>query len=89
MGSDVAGSRESVQHALSDRAASVKALLDADFSVFDTAELLALQSERERRARADAVLTADQMRGPGLIGGEPPFHRGLGIEISCHVSLSV
>ncbi|WBP97453.1 hypothetical protein [Mycolicibacterium neoaurum] len=56
MRSGVVASRESVQHALSDRAASVKALLDADFTVLDTAELLALQSERERRARADAVI---------------------------------
>ncbi|WP_051937169.1 HNH endonuclease signature motif containing protein [Mycolicibacterium neoaurum] len=58
MGSDVVASRQSVQHAVSDRAASVKALLDADFTVFDTAELLALQSEREHRARADAVIDA-------------------------------
>ncbi|MGN7781963.1 DUF222 domain-containing protein [Mycolicibacterium sp. 22603] len=58
MGSDVVGSRESVQHALSDRAASVKALLDADFTCFDTAELLAIQSEREQRARADVVIDA-------------------------------
>ena len=58
MRSDVAASRQSVQHAVSDRAASVKALLDADFTLFDTAELLALQSEREHRARADAVIDA-------------------------------
>ncbi|MGU3653283.1 DUF222 domain-containing protein [Mycolicibacterium sp. A43C] len=56
MGSDVVASRESVQHALSDRAASVKALLDADFTCFDTVELLAIQSEREERARADAAV---------------------------------
>ncbi|ANE83121.1 hypothetical protein A7U43_21250 [Mycobacterium adipatum] len=49
-------SRETVQHALSDHAASTKALLDADFTVFDTAELLAIQSERERYARADAMI---------------------------------
>ncbi|WP_395311163.1 DUF222 domain-containing protein [Mycobacterium sp. AMU20-3851] len=53
---DVVASRETVQHALSDHAASVKALLDADFTVFDTAELLAIQSERELRARAEAVI---------------------------------
>ena len=35
-------SREAVQHALSDHAASTKALLDADFTVFDTGELLGL-----------------------------------------------
>ena len=56
MNGNVVASREAVQHALSDRAASVKALLDADFTVFDTAELLAIQSERERQARADAVI---------------------------------
>ncbi len=31
-------------------------LLDADFTVFDTAELLAIQSERELRARADEMI---------------------------------
>ena len=56
MSGDVVGGREAVQHALSDRAASVKALLDADFTMFDTAELLALQSERERYARADEMI---------------------------------
>jgi hypothetical protein len=45
-----------VQHALCDRAASVKALLDADFTMFDTAELLAMQSEREQHARADEAI---------------------------------
>ncbi|WP_395310499.1 DUF222 domain-containing protein [Mycobacterium sp. AMU20-3851] len=48
--------RSAVQHALSDHTASVKALLDADFTVFDTTVLLAIQSERERRARAEAVI---------------------------------
>jgi len=56
MNSDVAGGREAVQHARSDRAASVKALLDADFAMFDTAELLALVSEREQQARADTAV---------------------------------
>ncbi|WP_168144486.1 HNH endonuclease signature motif containing protein [Mycolicibacterium frederiksbergense] len=56
MNSDVAGGREAVQHALSDRAASVKALLDADFTMFDTAELLELLSEREQQARADTAV---------------------------------
>ncbi|KAA0110458.1 DUF222 domain-containing protein [Mycolicibacterium sp. P9-22] len=56
MSSDVVGGREAVQHALSDRAASVKALLDADFTVYDTAELLGLLSEREQYARADAAV---------------------------------
>ncbi|WNG84416.1 DUF222 domain-containing protein [Mycobacterium sp. ITM-2016-00316] len=54
--SDVAGGRDAVQHALSDRAASVKALLDADFAMFDTAELLGLLSEREQQARADTAV---------------------------------
>ncbi|OJZ67827.1 hypothetical protein BRW64_04095 [Mycolicibacterium diernhoferi] len=31
-------------------------MLDADFTVFDTAELLAIQSERELRARADEMI---------------------------------
>lgn len=56
MKSDAVASREAVQHALSDRAASVKALLDADFTVFDTAELLGLLSEREQHARADTAV---------------------------------
>lgn len=56
MKSDAVASRDTVQHALSARAASVKALLDADFTVFDTAELLAIQSERAVRARADAAI---------------------------------
>ncbi len=56
MNSEVASGRDAVQHALSDRAASVKALLDADFAMFDTAELLGLLSERERQARADAAV---------------------------------
>ncbi|KRD20306.1 hypothetical protein ASE48_00360 [Mycobacterium sp. Root265] len=56
MSSDVVDGREAVQHALSDRAASVKALLDADFTVFDTAELLGLLSEREHYARADTAV---------------------------------
>ncbi|CAN7486891.1 HNH endonuclease signature motif containing protein [Mycolicibacterium frederiksbergense] len=56
MNSDVAGGRDAVQHARSDRAASVKALLDADFTMFDTAELLALVSEREQQARADTAV---------------------------------
>ncbi|WNG83818.1 DUF222 domain-containing protein [Mycobacterium sp. ITM-2016-00316] len=56
MNSDVVGGRDAVQHALSDRAASVKALLDADFAMFDTAELLGLLSEREQQARADTAV---------------------------------
>jgi len=56
MNGDVVGGREAVQHGLSDRAASVKALLDADFTVFDTPELLGLLSEREQYARADAAV---------------------------------
>ncbi|MDZ7887620.1 MAG: DUF222 domain-containing protein [Mycobacterium sp.] len=56
MNNEVAGGRDAVQHARSDRAASVKALLDADFTMFDTAELLALLSEREQYARADTAV---------------------------------
>ncbi len=56
MNSEVVGGRDAVHHALSDRAASVKALLDADFTMFDTAELLCLLSEREQQARADTAV---------------------------------
>ena len=56
MNSEVVGGRDAVHHALSDRAASVKALLDADFTMFDTAELLGLLSEREQQARADTAV---------------------------------
>ena len=56
MNSEVVSGRDAVHHALSDRAASVKALLDADFTMFDTAELLALLSEREQQARADTAV---------------------------------
>ena len=56
MNSEVVGGRDAVHHALSDRAASVKALLDADFTMFDTAELLGLLSEREQHARADTAV---------------------------------
>ncbi len=56
MKSGAVAGRETVQHALADHAASTKALLDADFTAFDTAELLAIQSERERRARAEEMV---------------------------------
>ena len=56
MSRDAVAGRDTVHHALSDRAASVKALLDADFTMFDTAELLAMQSEREQYARADEAI---------------------------------
>ena len=70
MNGDVVGGREAVQHALSDRAGSVKALLDADFTVFDTAELLGLLSEREQYARADAAV--DHRILAALIDRAPP-----------------
>ena len=53
---DVVGSRAAVDAAMSDRAASTKALLDADFTAFDIAELLALQSAREERDRQDEAV---------------------------------
>lgn len=56
MNSGAVTGRDMVAHALSDRAASVKALLDADFTLYDTAELLAMQSEREQYARADEAI---------------------------------
>ena len=56
MKSGAVAGRETVQHALADHAASTKALLDADFTAFDTAELLAIQSEREQHARAEEMV---------------------------------
>ncbi|MCV7201794.1 DUF222 domain-containing protein [Mycolicibacterium peregrinum] len=48
--------RGAVQTALADHMAATTALLHVDFTGFDTAELLAIQSERERRARAQATV---------------------------------
>ena len=49
-------SRSTVQTALAQRRAATDSLIDADFTMFDTAQLLALQSERERCARTDAMI---------------------------------
>ncbi len=56
MSSDVIGGREAVQHRLSRSRRVRQGLLDADFTVYDTAELLGLLSEREQYARADAAV---------------------------------
>ncbi|WKG06189.1 HNH endonuclease signature motif containing protein [Mycolicibacterium sp. HK-90] len=49
-------SRDAVQAALAGHRASTAALVDADFTGFDTAELLAMQSERELQARTQAMI---------------------------------
>lgn len=48
--------RSTVQTALAGRRDATSSLVNADFSVFDTAELLAIQSERERYARTEAMI---------------------------------
>jgi hypothetical protein len=52
----VAEARDAVQRALAGHQASTTALADVDFTTFDTAELLAIQSEREQRARTHALI---------------------------------
>ncbi|WP_166904491.1 HNH endonuclease signature motif containing protein [Mycobacterium sp. DL440] len=49
-------SRGAVQTALADHLAATTTLVNVDFTGFDTAELLAIQSERERQARAQATV---------------------------------
>ncbi|WP_158070616.1 HNH endonuclease signature motif containing protein [Mycobacterium sp. NS-7484] len=49
-------SRDAVQTALAGHRAATASLVDVDFTTFDTAELLAIQSERERQARAQATV---------------------------------
>ncbi|WP_428833653.1 DUF222 domain-containing protein [Mycolicibacterium porcinum] len=49
-------SQDAVQTVLAGHRAATAALVDVDFTGFDTAELLALQSERERLARTDAMI---------------------------------
>lgn len=51
-----APNRNAVQTALARRRDATSSLVNADFSVFDTAELLAIQSERERYARTEAMI---------------------------------
>ncbi len=48
--------RDTVHTALAGHRAATESLVDADFSGFDTAELLAIQSERERQARTGSVI---------------------------------
>ncbi|MGW4095936.1 DUF222 domain-containing protein [Mycobacterium sp. NPDC004974] len=52
----LAQDRGVVQAAQAGRRAATAALADADFTGFATAELLALQSERERQARTEAMI---------------------------------
>ncbi|MEX3649359.1 HNH endonuclease signature motif containing protein [Mycolicibacterium porcinum] len=49
-------SQDAVQTVLAGHRAATAALVDVDFTGFDTAELLALQSERERLARTEAMI---------------------------------
>ncbi|MGV0812484.1 DUF222 domain-containing protein, partial [Mycolicibacterium boenickei] len=49
-------SRGAVQTALAGHAAATASLVDVDFTGFDTAELLAMQSEREQQARTQAMI---------------------------------
>ncbi|OMC32591.1 hypothetical protein A5740_12660 [Mycobacterium sp. GA-1841] len=52
----MAPNRGAVQTALADHLAATTTLIDVDFTAFDTAELLAIQSERERQARTQATV---------------------------------
>ncbi|WP_454789109.1 DUF222 domain-containing protein [Mycolicibacterium lutetiense] len=49
-------SRSEVRSALTGHLAAAASLVDVDFTGFDTAELLAIQSERERQARTQAMI---------------------------------
>ena len=49
-------SRDAVQTALAGHLAATAALADSDFTGFDTAELLAMQSQREQQARTQAMI---------------------------------
>ena len=48
--------RDAVHTALADDRAATATLADADFTGFDTAELLAIQSQREQQARTQAMI---------------------------------
>ncbi|NKZ09698.1 DUF222 domain-containing protein [Mycolicibacterium septicum DSM 44393] len=52
----LAQNRGEVQAALAGHRATTASLVDVDFTGLDTAELLALQSERERHARIEAMI---------------------------------
>ncbi|MEW2480428.1 DUF222 domain-containing protein [Mycobacterium sp. NPDC049093] len=72
----LAQNRGAVQTALADHLAATTTLVDVDFTGFDTAELLAIQSERERQARAQATVdhriqsALMALTGPREIGGK-------------------
>ncbi|WP_273732025.1 HNH endonuclease signature motif containing protein [Mycolicibacterium septicum] len=53
---ELAQNRGEVQAALAGHHAATASLVDVDFTGLDTAELLALQSERERHARMEAMI---------------------------------
>ncbi|MBP2452704.1 HNH endonuclease signature motif containing protein [Mycolicibacterium lutetiense] len=52
----LAQNRGAVQTALAGHLAATATLVDVDFSGFDTAQLLAIQSQREQQARASAMI---------------------------------
>ncbi|MFN6542414.1 HNH endonuclease signature motif containing protein [Mycolicibacterium nivoides] len=52
----LAQNRDEVQAALAGHRATTSALLDVDFTALSTAELLALQSQREQQARTEAMI---------------------------------
>ncbi|MFV8164694.1 DUF222 domain-containing protein [Mycobacterium sp. 134] len=53
---ELAQNRGGVQTALAGHRAAIASLVDVDFTGLDTAELLALQSEREQHARIEAMI---------------------------------
>lgn len=53
---ELARNRGGVQAALAGHRAAIASLVDVDFTGLDTAELLALQSEREQHARIEAMI---------------------------------
>ncbi|MCA4751763.1 HNH endonuclease signature motif containing protein [Mycolicibacterium fortuitum] len=56
MGVGLAHNREALEAALAGHVTVTATLADIDFTAFDTAELLALQSEREQHARTQAMI---------------------------------
>lgn len=52
----LAQNRDAVQTALAGHLAATTTLVDVDFTGFDTAELLAIQSQREQQARAQTLI---------------------------------
>ncbi|CRZ14672.1 HNH endonuclease signature motif containing protein [Mycolicibacterium neworleansense] len=70
----LAQNRDAVQTALAGHLAATSTLADVDFTRFGTAELLALQSERERQARTQAMI--DHRIQAALMGQAAPHEIG-------------